>query len=520
MRSWEQVLWKGVMVGLSSVLLAGCANPHLIESVQETGDWDLDCDQLQKEILLVDTYRKEADAEQGTTGTNFMAGLLFGSTGIAYNQMVSKEAEEKAEARRKHLYQIFDEKRCSQKLYAATIGAPTTVSEAQPAPPLPPTPQPVPEIPLTPPRIVVIHPEPGSRTQESSVVLVWSIVSQKPLVEWTLSLNGEPAASTRDIQVQPRQKGTEYRLRLQRQLDLKAGENTIVLQAEDEAQQYAKVVLLVYREPAVVSGARVATSFRGQRWAVVIGLSRYQHAAKGIPNLRYADRDARAFYEFLKTPQGGAFTEDHIRFLTDEQATYPRVREALFDFLRQPIKEDLVIIFYAGHGVPEPGNPKNLYLLTYDSDPEHLASTAFPMWDLETTLTRFVKAERVLVLTDACHSAGVGAELTTRSDSPQNLINRYLQELSRTGTGRAIFTASEANELSQESERWGGGHGVFTHFLLESLSGNGDTNDDGIVTLGEAMDYVSEHVRRATHNAQHPATSGHFDRSMPLAVLR
>jgi len=113
MRSWEQVLWKGVMVGLSSVLLAGCANPHLIEAVKETGDWDLDCDQLQKEILLVDTYRKEADAEQGTTGTNFMAGLIFGSTGIAYNQMVSKEAEEKAEARRKHLYQIFDEKRCS-----------------------------------------------------------------------------------------------------------------------------------------------------------------------------------------------------------------------------------------------------------------------------------------------------------------------------------------------------------------------------------------------------------------------
>ena len=73
MRSWEQVLWKGVMVGLSSGLLAGCANPHLIESVKETGDWDLDCGQLKKEILLVDTYRKEADAEQGTTGTNFMA---------------------------------------------------------------------------------------------------------------------------------------------------------------------------------------------------------------------------------------------------------------------------------------------------------------------------------------------------------------------------------------------------------------------------------------------------------------
>jgi len=149
-----------------------------------------------------------------------------------------------------------------------------------------------------------------------------------------------------------------------------------------------------------------------------------------------------------------------------------------------------------------------------------MKSTAFPMWDLETSLTRFVKAERVLVFTDACHSAGVGTELATRNVPSQNLINRYFQELERSGRGRAIFTASEAGELSQESQRWGGGHGVFTHFLLEAMKGAGDTNGDGVVTLGEAMDYVSEHVRRETRNAQHPATAGRFDRNIPLAVHR
>lgn len=374
----------------------------------------------------------------------------------------------------------------------------------------------------TPPHleIVVSHPKTGSRTQESSVVLVWNILSKKPLAEWNLSVNGRRIASTRDVHVQARKEETGYRLSLQRRVELDTRENTIVFQAIDDARRYAEKVLTVYRDPVAELSRMGRPAFRGQRWAVVIGVSRYQHASKGIPNLRYADRDARAFYEFLKTPQGGAFTEDHIRFLTDEQATYARVREALFDFLRQPIKEDLVIIFYAGHGVPEPGNSQNLFLLTHDSDPERLVSTAFPMWDLETTLTRFVKAERVLVLTDACHSAGVGVDLTTRSEGGQNLINRYLQELNGTGTSRAIFTASEASELSQESERWGGGHGVFTYYLLESLGGAGDTNQDGIVTLGEAMDYVSEQVRRATRNGQHPATSGRFDRSMPVAVWR
>lgn len=39
-----------------------------------------------------------------------------------------------------------------------------------------------------------------------------------------------------------------------------------------------------------------------QRWAVVIGISQYKYANKGITPLRYADADAKAFYDFLKTP--------------------------------------------------------------------------------------------------------------------------------------------------------------------------------------------------------------------------
>jgi uncharacterized caspase-like protein len=280
-----------------------------------------------------------------------------------------------------------------------------------------------------------------------------------------------------------------------------------------------------YSRPAKVPYGRLYTSEGpgtgaiGQRWAVVVGISRYQHGGRDLANLRYADRDAKAFYEFLISPTGANFPKTNIRFLMNEEATLANLKDALYVFLQNAIEEDLVIIYFAGHGSPEPANNENLYLLAHDTDPRRLPSTAFPMWDIETALSRYIRAERVVLIADACHSAGIGSGFATRAITVEgNPVNRYLMQLAKSGRGRAIFTASEAGEQSQESKNWGGGHGVFTYFLLEGLKGKADADKDGIVTLGEAMDYTDERVRRATRNKQHPDTSGNFDRNLPLSV--
>ncbi len=124
-----------------------------------------------------------------------------------------------------------------------------------------------------------------------------------------------------------------------------------------------------------------------QRWALVIGISKYQDP--DVPRLQYASADARAFHDWLTSPQGGAYDPDHVTLLCDEQATSAAIRDALFNWLKQPIEEDLVTIYYAGHGSPEsPDNLKNLFLLPYDVDYSKIGSTGFPMWDIETSLKR------------------------------------------------------------------------------------------------------------------------------------
>jgi uncharacterized caspase-like protein len=91
-----------------------------------------------------------------------------------------------------------------------------------------------------------------------------------------------------------------------------------------------------------------------------------------------------------------------------------------------------------------------------------------------------------------------------------------LQNLSQAGDGIAIISASDEKQLSQEGKEWGGGHGVFTYFLLKGLQGDASYNKDGHVTLGELIPYLSEKVRRETKNAQSPTVAGKFDPSLSI----
>lgn len=97
-----------------------------------------------------------------------------------------------------------------------------------------------------------------------------------------------------------------------------------------------------------------------------------------------------------------------------------------------------------------------------------------------------------------------------------NPINSGLQYLSQIGDGVCVISASDDKQLSQESKDWGGGHGVFTYFLLKGLEGDADYNKDSRVTLGELIPYLSEEVRRATKNAQSPTVAGRFDPALSI----
>lgn len=302
---------------------------------------------------------------------------------------------------------------------------------------------------------------------------------------------------------------------------LDAGEAARLGLTGQQAQRFwAETTLPMSRDSVVVEATgpgggasrTVAAPRIDERWAVVIGISEY--ASEDIPDLDYAKIDAESVHEFLTSSAAGPFEEDHVLFLSDEEATGAAMREALFVFLQQADWDDLVVIYYAGHGAPDPSRPDNLYLLPHDADIGSLAATGFPMWDVKTALRRQISAERVIVIADACHSAGTADGDVVGGHEANHVAGSFSQLFSP--SRRLMMTAADTNEFSLEDERWGG-HGVFTHFLLEGLRGQGDENGDGIVSFAEVFEFVQSSVIEATEGRQNPQRSGFGD--IPLAVV-
>jgi hypothetical protein len=269
------------------------------------------------------------------------------------------------------------------------------------------------------------------------------------------------------------------------------------------------------------------------RFAVVIGLSEYMYRGKwGLTNLRYAADDAQKFSEYLQSPEGGRF--DQVVVLTDAQATTRNIKIAIRERLRSVQKDDMVVIFWSGHGGPDPKDAKSLFLITHDTDPEHMSATGYAMDEFKTDIAR-LEADRVLILADTCHSAGISDPKIAYKGPTMNRIVEGIKGVHITddsetspelvGPLRMIFTSCETGETSIESSKLGNGHGAFTWFLLEGLKGQADKpkfggNGSGTVTLGEVIEYTRDQVKRFTRNQQHPDTAGRFDRSVVMGTVK
>lgn len=270
-------------------------------------------------------------------------------------------------------------------------------------------------------------------------------------------------------------------------------------------------------------------------WAVLIGISRFKNGDQSvggvqIQNLKSAADDAQAIYDYLRSDEGGGFSDDRILLLKDEGATKEAVEQALAK-LRQSKPDDFFVLFIAAHGVLAPQfdtqqgrTIETPYFILYDTDPRQMAATGLPMRAFENAV-QTIPARKGLVLTDTCHSAGVqlagrGGEATTRANS------QLIDELKKSDAqGVGYLWAADQTEVSLEdpdlNQGAGQGHGVFTYFVLEGMRGNADQNVDGVVTFDELKKYVRERVAAYTENKQNPSgnTTSIETNDIPVAIV-
>ncbi len=224
-------------------------------------------------------------------------------------------------------------------------------------------------------------------------------------------------------------------------------------------------------------------------YAVVVGISDYQD--QGIPDLQFADKDAEAFANYLRSSAGGKLDNDHLKILINQQATMAQFGIAL-DWLWEECKEgDQAIIYFSGHGdvekksLTQPG-----FLLCWDAPSRvYMSGGAFALPMLQeviSTLSIQNKA-KVIVITDACRSGTLaGSSVGGAQATASNLAKQFGNEIK--------IMSCQPNEFSIEGEQWGGGRGAFSFHLIDALYGLADANNDQFVTLQETGRYLEDHV--------------------------
>jgi uncharacterized caspase-like protein len=281
-----------------------------------------------------------------------------------------------------------------------------------------------------------------------------------------------------------------------------------------------EISVVVQDKEGLESQRRIFIQFAKKKeevWAVVIGINQY----KNFPALKYSVNDAREFYRYLVEVNG--VPKNHTWLLLDGEATLEKMRSTLATQLRrQAGKDDMVIVYLAGHGITErdaaspDGDGLEKYILPHNGDPKDLYTSAMPMSEIARIFNR-ISSERLVFISDTCYSGASGGRTIPVVGARANISGAFLDRLSR-GKGRVILTASDANEVSIEQDEFQ--HGVFTYYLLEALRGQGDTDGDGVITVDEAYQYVSLKVPLATGQHQHPVKKGEMTGQIVLGVVK
>src|SRR5262245_36253999 len=104
------------------------------------------------------------------------------------------------------------------------------------------------------------------------------------------------------------------------------------------------------------------------KFALIVGNSHYDDPS--LSRLKAPDVDVQALEEVLKNPEIGSFTE--VTSLLNE--TCAVVRKAVARFFENRRRDDLLLIYFSGHGVKD--EQGHLYLALRDTETALLAGSA------------------------------------------------------------------------------------------------------------------------------------------------
>jgi hypothetical protein len=243
--------------------------------------------------------------------------------------------------------------------------------------------------------------------------------------------------------------------------------------------------------------------------ALVIAVANYAQVNPLPPSVL---NDAQDIVATLTSAAHCGYAAQNVKLLLDTQATLDAILQELDALAARAQPRDTVLIFFSGHGA-RVGDESAL--VPVDCDIQRVAQTTLSEQELSAALAR-IKAERLVVLIDACHAGAAVSFKSAGAALDLGFNEKSLSQLAQ-GVGRVMVASSRASEYSHVLG--GARNSLFTEHLLGALRGAACTHDDGLIRVFEVFNYVSERVRQAMPDRQHPVfKASDLEDNFPVAL--
>jgi WD40 repeat protein len=348
---------------------------------------------------------------------------------------------------------------------------------------------------ILPPVVTIISPSDGETAAGSVVKVRYRLraPSGQPVTAVRVLVDGRPVGTPqRLVPADDSSLGTVRRLTLEG-VGGPEDEREIEVRIPERDCEFAVIAENRY---SVSEPARVRLRWQGQTrseirpklYVLAVGVSAYPPQYR----LNYPAKDASDFVHALGTQQGRLYRDIQVQLITDASATRAGIEDGLDWIEKSTTRDDVAMIYLAGHGVNDPATG-NYYFLPTDFEAKRLRSTAVGLADfLEIVST---VAGKVVFFLDTCNSGNV---LVGRKGD----INRVINELSDAQNGAVVFAASTGAQVALERPDWG--NGAFTKALIEGLRGEVLPSGGDRITMEMLARHISDRVKELTGGQQTP----------------
>ena len=195
-----------------------------------------------------------------------------------------------------------------------------------------------------------------------------------------------------------------------------------------------------------------------KKWLFVVGISKYDYT----DNIAFATRSAKLFTKVMQKKLG--ISKRHTYLLLDDKATTARILNSLKLMLKEVKPGDTIYFYYNGHGIPNPQQNNEPYILPSDQIPDFVVENKQLMLKNIYKELSNSKASKIVAFIDSCFSGSTDGKSVIKGVAATRLVPK---KITFNKKKMVVITAGREKQYSnmypQKGER------LFTYYLMKSI---------------------------------------------------